>query len=77
MKPTKYFSTKSALTDFAKTFAKSHPQNWFLRTTLECAHKVNERRKSIILISDEKIVQRLTICGTCKNANVEPQNKTV
>jgi hypothetical protein len=73
MIPTKYFSTKSELTDFAKAFRAMHPLNWFLRTTLECDHKVNERRKSIILIADEKIVQRLTICGTCKNANVEPK----
>ena len=71
MKPTQYFRNKSELSAFAKNFRALHPQNWFLRTTLECDHRVNERRQSIILISDEKIVQRLTICNTCKKANVE------
>lgn len=73
MKPTRYFATKSELSDFAKAFRVLHPQNWYLRTTLECGHRVNERRKSIILISDEKIVQRLVICNTCKMANQEPK----
>lgn len=68
MKPTIYFSKKSEMTAFAKTFAKEHVANWFLRTTLECDHKVNERRKSIVLISGETIVRRLTICGTCHTA---------
>lgn len=77
MRPTKYFSTKSEISDFAKAFRALHPQNWFLRTTLECDHRVNERRKGIVLISDEKVVQRLIVCGTCKNANVEPKNETL
>lgn len=74
MKPTQYFSTKAELTDFARAFRALHPQNWYLRTTLECDHRVNERRQSIVLISDEKVVQRLIICNTCKKANVEPNN---
>lgn len=66
MRPTIYFARKSEMTDFAKEFAKSHPENWYLRTTLECDHKVNEKRKAAILISGEKLVQRLIVCGTCK-----------
>ncbi len=77
MKPTQYFRSKEELTAFAKSFAKSHPQNWFVRTTLECNHKVNERRKSVILISGERIVQRLIICNTCKSFNVELKSDNV
>lgn len=75
MKPTLYFATKLELTNFAKAFRGLHPQNWFLRTTLECDHRVNERRKAIVLISDEKVVQRIIVCATCKNANVEPKKQ--
>lgn len=74
MKPTQYFSRKSEMTDFAKAFAKAHPLNWYIRTTLECGHRVNERRKSIVLVHDEQIKQRLVVCGTCKKA-VEPKNE--
>ena len=77
MRPTKYFSSKSEMTDFAKAFRTLHPQNWYLRTTLECDHRVNERRKSIVLIADETIVQRLTQCNTCKDANVELKKEMV
>lgn len=73
MKPTKYFATKSELTDFAKTFRTFHPLNWYIRTTLECDHRVNEHRQAIVLINDEKLVQRLIVCNICKKANnVEP-----
>jgi hypothetical protein len=71
MKPTIYLSRKSEMTDFAKTFAKEHPDNWYLRTTLECDHKVNEKRKAIVLITAEKLVRRLIVCGTCKPKNLE------
>lgn len=74
MKPTQFLAKKSELTAFAKAFRLLHPKNWYLRTTLECNHRVNERRKSIVLISDEKVVQRLILCGICKKANVEPKN---
>jgi hypothetical protein len=65
MRPTIYFSSKSEMTDFAKEFAKYEPGNWFLRTTLECDHRVRENRKAIVLISGEKVVRRLIYCATC------------
>ena len=77
MKPTQYFRNKSEITNFAKAFRTLHPLNWYVRTTLECDHRVNERRKAIVLISDEKVVQRIIVCNTCKKANVEPLNETL
>ncbi len=71
---TKYFRTKAEITNFANNFRTLHPLNWFVRTTLECDHRVNERRKAIVLISDEKVVQRIIVCNTCKKANDQPQN---
>tara|TARA_R110002126_G_scaffold78629_1_gene195643 strand:+ start:19464 stop:19688 length:225 start_codon:yes stop_codon:yes gene_type:complete len=66
MKPTQYVSRKSEMTDIAKSFAKKHPENWYIKTTLECDHKVNERRKGVFLVTAEKLVQRVIVCGTCK-----------
>lgn len=66
MKPTIYVANKAKLTELAKLFAKEHPANWYLRTTLECDHKVNEKRKAVVLISNETLVQRLIVCATCK-----------
>lgn len=68
MKPTKFFSQKSAMTDFAKAFKAEHHLNWYVRTTMECNHKVIEKRKAIILMNEEKAVQRLVYCGTCKKS---------
>lgn len=78
MKPTKYFATKSELTDFAKTFRTFHPLNWYIRTTLECDHAVIQKRKAIVLVSDEKVIQRIIYCPICNkhgNAIVEPNTE--
>lgn len=80
MKATKYFRTKEALTQFAKNFKSMHPLNWYIRTTLECDHAVIEKRKAIVLIAHERVVQRLVYCKICNehgNAIVEPQNETL
>lgn len=76
MKPTKYFSQKSAMTDFAKAFRAEAPLNWYVRTTLECNHRVVEKRKAIILMNEEKAVQRLVCCGICKKS-YEPKTETL
>lgn len=67
MRPTIYVNTKLELTETAKAFAKEHPNNWYLRTTLECDHKVNEKRKAVVLITGEKLVRRLIVCQTCNH----------
>ncbi len=80
MKATKYFRTKEAMTQFAKNFKSMHPLNWYIRTTLECDHAVIEKRKAIVLIEKERVVQRLIYCNICNvhgNAIVEPQNETL
>ncbi|NIJ45040.1 hypothetical protein FHR24_001479 [Wenyingzhuangia heitensis] len=69
MRVTKFFKTKSEMTAFAKEFAKEQTENWYLRTTLPCNHAVKENRKAIVLVTKERITQRLICCGTCKNAN--------
>jgi len=73
MRATKYFKTKKAMTNFAK-----HPLNWYIRTTLECDHAIINKRKAIVLISNEKVEQRIILCPICNehgNAiNVELKN---
>lgn len=65
MKPTKFFRSKAEMTAFAKQFAEK-VNCWYLRTTLHCNHDVIGKRKAIILVEKETIVQRLIQCNTCK-----------
>lgn len=80
MRATIYFSKKSAMSEHAKKFRALHPLNWYVKTTLECGHKTNERRKAIILISNETVIQRLVYCRICdkhindKNMNYDKSN---
>lgn len=69
MRPTKYFKNATEMTAFAKDFASVQP-NWYLRTTLQCDHVLNEKRKAIVLISKESLVRSLIVCSTC-NRNQE------
>lgn len=74
MRATKYFRTKEQMTQFAREFKALHPLNWYIRTTLECDHAVISKRKAIVLISDEKVIQRIIYCPICTkhgNAIVE------
>lgn len=64
MRPTKYFNNATEMTAFAKDF-KSEQPNWYLRTTLRCAHVPFEKRKAIVLITKERLVQNLIVCKTC------------
>ena len=77
MRATKYFRTKEAMTQFARKFRTVHPLNWYLKTTLECDHAVIQKRKAIVLVSNETVIQRVIYCPICNehdNAIVEPQN---
>ena len=65
MRATKYFKTKKAMTNFAKQFKALHPLNWYIRTTLECDHAIINKRKAIVLISNEKVEQRIILCPIC------------
>jgi hypothetical protein len=65
MKATKYFRTKEAMTQFAKNFRTLHPLNWYLKSTLECDHAVIQKRKALILVNNETIVQRVIYCPIC------------
>lgn len=69
MKPTKYFASKSALTQAAKSHVKAHPLNWYVRTTLCCGHRAVQKTKAIILIEDERVAQRLVLCNSCSQYN--------
>lgn len=78
MRATKYFRTKEAMTLFAREFKAQHPLNWYIRTTLECDHAVIQKRKAIVLVSDEKVIQRIIYCPICHkhgNAIVEPNTE--
>lgn len=79
MRATKYFRTKEAMTQFAHEFKAQHPLNWYIRTTLECDHAVIQKRKAVVLISDEKVIQRLIYCKICNkhgNSIVEPETES-
>lgn len=76
MRATKYFRTKEAMTQFAREFKAQHPLNWYLKTTLECDHAVIQKRKALVLVSNETVVQRVIYCPICNkhgNAIVEPK----
>ena len=77
MRATKYFRTKEAMTQFAREFKALHPLNWYLKTTLECDHAVIQKRKALVLVSNETVIQRVIYCPICNkhgNAIVEPLN---
>ncbi len=79
MRATKYFRTKEAMTQFAREFKAQHPLNWYIRTTLECDHAVIQKRKAIVLVSDEKVIQRIIYCPICHkhgNSIVEPETES-
>ena len=79
MRATKYFRTKEAMTQFAREFKALHPLNWYIRTTLECDHAVIQKRKAIVLVSDEKVIQRIIYCPICHkdgNSIVEPETES-
>lgn len=81
MRATKYFRTKEAMTQFAREFKAQHPLNWYIRTTLECDHAVIQKRKALVLISKETVIQRVIYCPIChKDGNaiiVEPKKETL
>ena len=81
MRATKYFRTKEAMTQFAREFKAQHPLNWYIRTTLECDHAVIHKRKALVLISKETVIQRVIYCPIChKYGNaiiVEPKKETL
>ena len=79
MRATKYFRTKEAMTTFAREFKALHPLNWYLKTTLECDHAVIQKRKALVLISKETVIQRVIYCPICHthgNAIVEPETES-
>lgn len=41
------------------------PYRWYLRTTLRCDHVHHEKRKAIVLIERERVVQKLITCSSC------------
>lgn len=74
MLATKYFRTKEQMTTFARNFKALHPLNWYLKTTLECDHAIIQKRKALVLVSNETVIQRVIYCPICNehgNAIVE------
>jgi hypothetical protein len=65
MKATKYFRRKSDMTAFAEKFRLADYNHWYLKTTLTCDHAIKEKRKGIVLVDKEQIVQRLIYCPIC------------
>ena len=69
-----YFKTKQELTDFAVQFRELDQNNWYVRTSFVCGHECEHRKKGILLIHNERCIQRLMICKRCTNrvAKLEP-----
>ena len=61
-----YFETKQELTQFAVNFREIDLNNWYVRTTFECGHDTEHRKQGILLIRNERCIQRLIICPRCK-----------
>ena len=61
----KYFPSKQEMTDFAKSFRALDTVNWYIRTTFECGHEFEHRKQGILLIRNERCIQRLMICARC------------
>lgn len=62
----KYFPTKQELTDFAVKFRELDLNNWYVRTTFECGHEFEHRKQGVLLIRNERCIQRLMICARCE-----------
>lgn len=60
-----YFETKQELTDFAVQFRELDQNNWYVRTTFECGHEFEHRKQGVLLIRNERCIQRLMICARC------------
>lgn len=65
MRATAYFQNSQEMADAAKAWAKERSDRWFVRTNFRCDHIHHEKRKSILLIEGEQVIQKLTTCKTC------------
>jgi len=65
MKATKYFRNSEDMANHAKGWCGKQSYRWFLRTNLRCDHVHHEKRKSIVLIERETVIQKLITCKVC------------
>lgn len=65
MRVTVYFENSQEMADLAKEWAKEMSSRWFIRTTMRCDHVHHEKRKAIILVEGEQVIQKLVTCKTC------------
>lgn len=77
MRPTAYFTNSEAMADHAKAWRQSGPYRWYLRTTLRCDHVHHEKRKAIVLVERERLVQKLITCKTCTRRDLKQAVKLV
>ena len=69
MKATKFFPNSEDMASYATEYrSQDKYKRWYFRTTLKCNHRMDERRKAIVLVDNETIVQRLITCKVCNNA---------
>lgn len=67
MRPTAYFSNSSDMAECAKIWKKERTNRWYIRTTLQCDHVPHEKRKAIVLIEADRVIQQLITCKSCCN----------
>jgi hypothetical protein len=75
MRPTAYFSNASDMAKHAISWRDSNAYRWYLRTTLRCDHVHHEKRKAIVLIERERVVQKLITCKSCCKREPSPDRE--
>lgn len=66
MRVTAYFQNSTEMSAKAELWAFECSDRYFIRTTMRCDHLHHEKRKAIILIEGETVIQKLITCKTCQ-----------
>ncbi len=66
MRVTAYFDKGIDMSAKAERWAFERSDRWFVRTTMRCDHIHHEKRKAILLVEGEQVVQKLITCKICK-----------
>lgn len=65
MRVTAYFTNSAEMSARAEIWAYERSDRWYIRTTMRCDHVHHEKRKAIVLIEGEKVIQKLITCKMC------------
>lgn len=65
MRVTAFYPNSEQMANDAKGWAGERSDRYYIRTTLRCNHVAHEKRKAIVLVQGEKVMQNLITCKTC------------